>query len=98
VIGAGSGGVRAARVAAVHGVRVGVAEEYRIGGTCVIGGCVPKKLLVHDAHFAEDLKDAKQFGWDVPDCAFVLLRQGTVGRRPHHTYKRPMFLIDTIHT
>ena len=66
VIGAGSGGVRAARVAAAYGARVAVAEEYRVGGTCVIRGCVPKKLLVYGAHFAEDLDDAAMFGWDVP--------------------------------
>ena len=70
VIGAGSGGVRASRVAASYGARVAVAEEHRVGGTCVIRGCVPKKLLVYGAHFAEDLKDARQFGWDVPDCKF----------------------------
>jgi glutathione reductase (NADPH) len=70
VIGAGSGGVRASRVAAAHGARVAVAEEYRVGGTCVIRGCVPKKLLVYGAHFAEDLADARRFGWDVPECAF----------------------------
>ncbi|WP_010161018.1 glutathione-disulfide reductase [Sphingomonas sp. PAMC 26617] len=67
VIGAGSGGTRASRVAAAHGAKVAVAEEHRVGGTCVIRGCVPKKLLVYGAHFAEDLKDAKRFGWDVPD-------------------------------
>jgi glutathione reductase (NADPH) len=70
VIGAGSGGVRAARVSASYGARVAVAEEYRVGGTCVIRGCVPKKMLVYGAHFAEDLKDARRFGWDVPDCKF----------------------------
>jgi glutathione reductase (NADPH) len=70
VIGAGSGGVRAARVAAAHGAKVAVAEEHRVGGTCVIRGCVPKKLLVYGAHFAEDLQDAKQFGWNVPECSF----------------------------
>ena len=71
VIGAGSGGTRAARVAAAHGAKVAVAEEYRVGGTCVIRGCVPKKLLVYGAHFAEDLKDARRFGWEVPEtCAF----------------------------
>ncbi|WP_294391846.1 glutathione-disulfide reductase [uncultured Sphingomonas sp.] len=70
VIGAGSGGVRASRVAAAHGAKVAVAEEYRVGGTCVIRGCVPKKLLVYGAHFAEDLADARRFGWNVPDCAF----------------------------
>ncbi|SFS03965.1 glutathione-disulfide reductase [Sphingomonas jatrophae] len=70
VIGAGSGGVRAARVSAAHGAKVAVAEEHKVGGTCVIRGCVPKKLLVYGAHFAEDLADARRFGWDVPDCAF----------------------------
>jgi glutathione reductase (NADPH) len=70
VIGAGSGGVRASRVAASHGARVAVAEEYRVGGTCVIRGCVPKKLLVYGAHFAEDIHDARKFGWDVADCKF----------------------------
>ncbi|MFW2851512.1 glutathione-disulfide reductase [Sphingomonas sp. TX0543] len=70
-IGAGSGGTRASRVAAAHGAKVAVAEEYRVGGTCVIRGCVPKKLLVYGAHFAEDLKDARRFGWQVPsECAF----------------------------
>lgn len=70
VIGAGSGGVRAARVSAAYGAKVAIAEEFRVGGTCVIRGCVPKKLLVYGAHFAEDLADARRFGWDVPDCAF----------------------------
>ncbi|RYZ61380.1 MAG: glutathione-disulfide reductase, partial [Proteobacteria bacterium] len=70
VIGGGSGGVRAARVSAAHGARVALAEEYRVGGTCVIRGCVPKKLLVYGAHFAEDLRDARRFGWNVPDCQF----------------------------
>lgn len=70
VIGAGSGGVRAARVSAAHGAKVAVAEEYRIGGTCVIRGCVPKKLLVYGAHFAEDLEDARRFGWHVQDAKF----------------------------
>jgi glutathione reductase (NADPH) len=70
VIGAGSGGVRASRIAAGYGARVAVAEEYRVGGTCVIRGCVPKKLLVYGAHFAEDLEDAAMFGWDVPEKRF----------------------------
>ena len=70
VIGGGSGGVRAARVSAAHGARVGLAEEHRLGGTCVIRGCVPKKLLVYGAHFAEDLQDARRFGWNVPECSF----------------------------
>lgn len=70
VIGAGSGGVRAARVSAGHGARVAIAEEYRVGGTCVIRGCVPKKLLVYGAHFAEDLQDARRFGWEVAEPKF----------------------------
>jgi glutathione reductase (NADPH) len=70
VIGAGSGGVRASRVAAAYGARVAVAEEHKVGGTCVIRGCVPKKLLVYGAHFAEDLDDAAMFGWDVPQKRF----------------------------
>ncbi len=70
VIGAGSGGVRSARIAAGHGARVAIAEEYRVGGTCVIRGCVPKKLLVYGSHFAEDLADAKRFGWDVGTPTF----------------------------
>ena len=69
-IGAGSGGVRASRVAAAYGARVAVAEEYRVGGTCVIRGCVPKKMLVYGAHFAEDLKDARNFGWNTEGCTF----------------------------
>ena len=70
VIGAGSGGVRASRIAAAHGARVAVAEEYRVGGTCVIRGCVPKKLLVYGAHFAEDLDDARRFGWTIEGKRF----------------------------
>jgi len=81
VIGAGSGGVRAARVSAAYGAKVAVAEEYRVGGTCVIRGCVPKKLLVYGAHFAEDLKDARRFGWNVPECDFdwTVLRDNVLG-------------------
>src|SRR6476646_5039110 len=70
VIGAGSGGVRASRVSAAYGARVAIAEEHKVGGTCVIRGCVPKKLLVYGAHFAEDLDDAAMFGWDVPQKRF----------------------------
>jgi glutathione reductase (NADPH) len=70
VIGAGSGGVRAARVAAAYSARVGIAEEYKVGGTCVIRGCVPKKLLVYGSHFAEDLEDAAKFGWEVEQKRF----------------------------
>ncbi len=70
VIGAGSGGVRAARVAAGYGARVMIAEEFRVGGTCVIRGCVPKKLLVYASRFAEEFEDAAGFGWSVPTPSF----------------------------
>jgi glutathione reductase (NADPH) len=70
VIGAGSGGVRAARIAAGHGARVGICEESRVGGTCVIRGCVPKKLLVYASHFAEDFEDARGFGWETGPARF----------------------------
>jgi glutathione reductase (NADPH) len=70
VIGAGSGGVRAARIAAGHGARVMIAEEYRVGGTCVIRGCVPKKLLVTAARFSSSFEDAAGFGWTVPEPTF----------------------------
>ena len=70
VIGAGSGGVRASRMAASFGARVAVAEAYRAGGTCVIRGCVPKKLLVYAAHFHEDFEDARGYGWTVPAATF----------------------------
>src|SRR3954454_5676220 len=65
VIGAGSGGVRAARVAASYGARVAIAEEYRVGGTCVIRGCVPKKLLVYASRFRGEVHDAAGFGWSL---------------------------------
>jgi len=70
VIGAGSGGVRAARIASQAGARVAIAEEYRIGGTCVIRGCVPKKLLVYGAEFAQAFADSKGYGWTVHDARF----------------------------
>jgi glutathione reductase (NADPH) len=70
VIGAGSGGVRAARVSASYGAKVAIAEEFRIGGTCVIRGCVPKKLLVYGSHFAEELQDAAHYGWTVEKMSF----------------------------
>ena len=70
VIGAGSGGVRGARIAAGYGARVMIAEEYRVGGTCVIRGCVPKKLLVYAARFADDFEDAVGFGWQVGEPTF----------------------------
>ena len=81
VIGAGSGGVRASRVAASHGAKVAVAEEHRIGGTCVIRGCVPKKLLVYGSHFAEELQDAAHYGWTVDKMSFdwSVLRDTVLG-------------------
>jgi glutathione reductase (NADPH) len=70
VIGAGSAGVRAARVAAQTGARVAIAEDYRIGGTCVIRGCVPKKLLVYGSEFGQTFKDAKRYGWTIDWARF----------------------------
>ncbi len=70
VIGGGSGGVRAARIAAGYGAKVMVAEEHRVGGTCVIRGCVPKKLLVYASRFHDEFEDAAGFGWSVPEGAF----------------------------
>ena len=69
-IGAGSGGVRASRMAARTGARVAVVEESRVGGTCVMRGCVPKKLLVYASHFAHDFADARGFGWNVAEPTF----------------------------
>jgi glutathione reductase (NADPH) len=70
VIGGGSGGVRAARIAGGHGARVAVAEEYRFGGTCVIRGCIPKKLLVYASRFRDDFEDAAGYGWSVEGTRF----------------------------
>jgi len=70
VIGGGSGGVRAGRVAASLGKKVGIAEEYRFGGTCVIRGCVPKKLYVYASQFPEHFEDAAGYGWSVPPARF----------------------------
>src|ERR1700688_1463461 len=70
VIGGGSGGVRAARIAAGYGARVMIAEEYRMGGTCVIRGCVPKKLFVIGSHIRHEIEDAAGFGWTSADVAF----------------------------
>lgn len=76
VIGAGSGGVRAARIAASYGARVAIAEEFRVGGTCVIRGCVPKKLMVYASHVPHDIEDGARFGWnaEVPDFNWTTLR------------------------
>jgi glutathione reductase (NADPH) len=70
VIGGGSGGVRAARIAAGYGARVMIAEEYRMGGTCVIRGCVPKKLFVMGSHIHHEIEDAAGFGWTIPTPSF----------------------------
>ena len=70
VIGAGSGGVRAARVAAEHGARVMIAEEYRVGGTCVIRGCIPKKLLIYASRYRYEFEDAVGFGWTIDNARF----------------------------
>jgi glutathione reductase (NADPH) len=70
VIGGGSGGVRASRMAALAGKRVAIAEEYQFGGTCVIRGCIPKKLFVYAAQYGEDFEDAAGFGWSVPERHF----------------------------
>src|ERR1700751_5633234 len=70
VIGGGSGGVRAARIAAGHGAKVMLAEEFRMGGTCVIRGCVPKKLFVLGSHVQQEIEDAAGFGWTIPTATF----------------------------
>src|SRR5262245_46385744 len=70
VIGGGSGGVRAARIAAGYGARVSIAEEYRLGGTCVIRGCVPKKLLMYASRYRDEFEDAAGFGWSVGEPVF----------------------------
>jgi glutathione reductase (NADPH) len=70
VVGAGSGGVRAARIASGHGAKVVIAEEFRVGGTCVIRGCVPKKLMVYASRFRDDFEDAQGFGWSVKEPVF----------------------------
>jgi glutathione reductase (NADPH) len=92
VIGAGSGGTRAARVAASHGARVAVAEERYLGGTCVNVGCVPKKLLVYAAHYAEDFADAAGFGWTVGerrhDWATLIANKNAEIERLNGIYRR----------
>jgi glutathione reductase (NADPH) len=70
VIGAGSGGVRAARMAAAYGAKVAIIEEYRVGGTCVIRGCVPKKLFVYASRYKDLFEIAPSFGWDVGTPTF----------------------------
>lgn len=85
VIGAGSGGVRAARISAGYGARVGICEESRVGGTCVIRGCVPKKLLVYASEFSEHFADAAGYGWTVGETSFswpdlVAAKDAEIGR------------------
>jgi glutathione reductase (NADPH) len=70
VIGGGSGGVRSARIASQLGAKVAISEEYQYGGTCVVRGCVPKKLMVYASHFSEIFEDAKGFGWELGESAF----------------------------
>ncbi|NCX72114.1 MAG: FAD-dependent oxidoreductase, partial [Betaproteobacteria bacterium] len=70
VVGGGSGGVRAARIAAQYGASVALIESYRLGGTCVIRGCVPKKLMVYASRFASEFEAAKGFGWTVGENHF----------------------------
>ena len=70
VIGAGSGGVRSARLAASQGLSVGIAESSRVGGTCVIRGCVPKKLMVYAAEFSQYFSDSKGYGWNIKGVNF----------------------------
>ena len=70
VIGAGSGGVRAARLAAMSGAKVAVAEEHRVGGTCVIRGCVPKKFMVYASEYTKTFETARGYGWTIQDPTF----------------------------
>lgn len=92
VIGAGSGGVRSARIAGALGARVAICEDARLGGTCVNVGCVPKKLMVYAAHYGEDLEDAGSYGWDVPaathDWATLLANKDTEIARLNRVYDR----------
>ena len=101
-IGAGSGGVRATRIAASFGAKAAVAEEYRAGGTCVIRGCVPKKLMVYGSRIGFDFEDARGFGWDAKpthdwatlirhkdeEIARLLQDQGYVARALHRDLGR----------
>src|ERR1700704_3064578 len=90
VIGAGSGGVRAARIAASYGARVMIAEEFRVGGTCVIRGCVPKKLLVYASRFSHEFEDAAGFGWTVHHPVFdwptLIANKDKENARPQAAY------------
>ena len=67
-LGAGSGGVRASRLAGGYGAKVAVCEEDRVGGTCVLRGCIPKKLLIFGAHYADHMEDAINYGWTIGEA------------------------------
>jgi glutathione reductase (NADPH) len=92
VIGAGSGGVRAARMAAAYGVRVAIIEAKYLGGTCVNAGCVPKKLFVYAAQFQEAFEAAAGFGWTLGDVTFdwtrLLTNKNREIERLHGIYKQ----------
>lgn len=91
VIGAGSGGVRAARMSASYGARVGIAEDRHLGGTCVNVGCVPKKLFVYASHVSEEIHNAKGFGWDIDHTTFdwskLIKNKNTEIQRLNGVYK-----------
>ena len=92
VIGAGSGGVSAGRRAAAFGAKAIICEEFRVGGTCVIRGCVPKKLFTYAAHYAEDFEDAVGFGWQQAHPGFdwpTLIRQQGRRDRPPQRHLHP---------
>ena len=91
-IGAGSGGVASSRRAGSYGARVAICEDNRVGGTCVLRGCVPKKLLVYGAHYAHDLEDAAGFGWTIEGARFdwptLIARKNKELDRLNHVYIR----------
>ena len=73
-LGAGSGGVAASRRAAAHGAKVAIVEGSRVGGTCVIRGCVPKKLMMYAAHYGDTLREAAGYGWSIGEARFEMPR------------------------
>ena len=95
VIGAGSGGVRAARVAAAHGAKVMIAEEFRIGGTCVIRGCVPKKLMVYASRYKDHFADAAGFGWNLAAPSFDWPNLSPQRKRKSPAFPRSIATIST---
>ena len=94
VIGAGSGGVRASRISAGFGARVAIAEEHRIGGTCVIRGCIPKKYLVYASHFSEELNIAQDYGWNLENKSFNW--QTLIERKDHEIDRLNKLYIQTL--